>query len=154
VKLLQRAKGILQFDLADRPYGPDEFVAGSVRLDARRRLGPGALTVDLVCVASRQRWDGQRRLHIDKTHLFRGSLVRDEYAVASPSGPNRWSFMFQVPTLTPRHGDGFANWPHAVPHMIRALESWETTLAWTLEAHFDIPGLDLDAQESIALFLR
>lgn len=154
MKLLQRAKGTLKFDLADRPYRPDEFIAGSVSLTSRRRLGPGKLTVDLVCVASKQRWDGQRRLHIDKTLLFRGSLVRDEHVISHPGGPTRRPFTFQVPTLTPRLGDGFPNWPAAVPGIIRAVESWETTLEWALESHFDIQGLDLDERRTIALFLR
>jgi len=152
VKLLQRAKGTLEFDLADRPYGPTDFVAGSVSLKSRRRLGPGKLTVDLVCVASKQRWDGQRRLHIDKMHLFRGSLVCDESAISVPDGPTRRPFTFQVPTLTPRLGDGFPNWPAAVPEIIRAMESWETTLEWALEAHFDLQGLDLDGRRTIVLF--
>jgi len=71
--------------------------------------------------------------------------------------------VFEVPSTNPaslrRHSPAdelpahLHEWNRAMPRVAQALRSWNTTLQWSLDVRWKLPGLDLTDQVGLPVFM-
>lgn len=151
-----KLKGELRLDLGNPMVAPGRDIAGVVTIAAKKALGPGRLYVSLVCTEEWWQTETDSRGHTSRTRkreeIYRHDVDVAHDLVLAPGG--RHTAPFVLPTPQPQDTVGQdpdrSTFGRALDLLSDALSPDRDT-HWSVEARYDIKGLDLKDEERIPL---
>jgi hypothetical protein len=154
----RRARGSIALQVPNRQLQPGEMADGLVHLTAKRNLGPGSLSVSLVCTEEWREWvtdhDGDRTRETRRREAYRHDIDLDQQ-LAMEAGTNQ---VFPFALQTPQHRHQPAQQPGStwgrLVVTLGEMGSRNSEFIWEIESRYDIPGLDLVASERLNLDLE
>lgn len=145
----RRGRGSMQLRLSGHSYGPGQVIDGMVQVEAKKDLGPGRVSVSLVCNEEWTDWDTNSDGHQTRRERSR-EVYRHEVDVMhnlTMGVGDRQVLPFTLPTPADRDqpDSGFGRFMESIGGMFRAGRDYR----WYVESRYDMPGLDLKDRRGV-----